>query len=428
MLQHSIGKQSSSGSVAHNIGRAGISREAVPSGSVPFSGKGIIQGKWRFVPDFSRNDRTNDKYYWDTRYLTAEPDLPPGIARRLRLEKLAAKAGNNIDMSEEQYTVYTGGGGSNNSRGNMYNPFGRFNDNITMSAYIPVDGSKVDFSTIVDEHSEIIDFGGDTGTNIPAWVITKDSHPQKLNLIAAEPFGFTYGDGPLLHINAFPLAQKVNLPTGVPAKLKFDPEELMMASVEANKIDSSVLSGFKGSRQEEDGQITIMGVSAAEMARAAGYDNAIDPEFQHDQSPSGRKKHGWEWLHLISFALGGPTRIGPQHAKNLVVGTTAANTTMIMFEDAINSLITEKAIQAAMINVLPIMANDEYRIASQIVYSIKVVLNDDREVQLDPVHFSALTKSTPFVVTNKYIRGLLREKLKAMTASVPEKASYDFYS
>jgi hypothetical protein len=429
MLYHSIEKQASpnnSGSIAHNIGRTGISREAVTPG-IPLSGKGIIQGKWRFVPDFMRLDRTKDKYYWDTRYHTDEPDLPPGIARRLRLEKLDAKAGDNNDMSEEQYTLYTSSSGSRNSRSNKYNPFGRFNDNITMSAYIPLDQSAVDFSKVVDEHSDIISWGGDSGTNFPSYVVTKDSDPQKLNLIAADPYGLTYGDGPLLKINAFPLAQKINLPSGRPAKLKFDPEQLAQASVEANQVDSSVISGFKGGRQEEDGQIKIMGVSAGEMARAAGYDGAIDPEFEHDNSPTGKKKHGWEWLHLISYALGGPTQIGPQNAQNLVVGTTAANTTMIMFEDAINSLITEKAIQSAMINVKPIMANEEYIIAGQIVYSISVKLNDGRPVQLDPIHFSALTKSTPYVVTNKYIRTMLREKLNAISTSVPDNTKYDFY-
>ncbi|RFM36041.1 hypothetical protein [Chitinophaga silvisoli] len=430
MLQRSIGNralQNDSNSVAHNSNKTGISREAV-SPDIKNPGVGIIQGKWRFIPDTKRLDRNNDKYYWDTRYHTPEPVLAPGIARRLRLEKLDARAGSDHDMIEEQYTLYTGSSSSGSSRSNKYNPFGRFNDNITMSAYIPRDGATMDFSKIVDEDSSIISWGGDTGTSAPAYVVTKESDPQKLNLIAADPYGLTYGDGPLLHINAFPTAQKIRVPNGLPPKLKFNPDELMHASVEANRIDNSVISGFKGGRQDEDGQIKIMGVSAAEMARAAGYDNAVDPEFEHDKSPTGTKKHGWEWLHLISYALGGPTQLGPQTAENLVVGTTAANTTMIMFEDAINSLITEKVIKAAMINVLAIMADEQYRVAGQIVYSIRILLNDDREVPLDPIHFSALTKSTPFVVTNKYIRAMLRAKLKGITTSVPDNTKYDFYS
>jgi hypothetical protein len=130
-------------------------------------------------------------------------------------------------------------------------------------------------------------------------------------------------------------------------------------------------------------------------------------------TPSGKKKHGWQWLHLIAYALGGPEGIGPQQAANLVVGTTAANTAMIMIEDAINNAIVDPAIpvESARIVAKPVMADPEYLIAGTIVYQVVFTLTGGRKLPDLTLSFDALSTATPYEATNKYFRTLLKEAL-----------------
>jgi hypothetical protein len=52
---------------------------------------------------------------------------------------------------------------------------------------------------------------------------------------------------------------------------------------------------------------------------------------------------GWEWLHLISFQMGGINNF-PQLPENLVAGTYDCNSEMIGLEEAIKTLILDKDI------------------------------------------------------------------------------------
>ena len=154
------------------------------------------------------------------------------------------------------------------------------------------------------------------GNGIPATVTTVSG--TQLNAMAViPPFGVLYGDGPGLAPDALPArSQRPQLPGGMPPHIKVALDTLRRG-VDAQHIDASVIAGYRGSRKEDVGQIDVMGVSAATVAAAAGYDQAIDPEFAVDPSQAGRNKHGWEWLHLVAYELGGPAATGPQSATNL---------------------------------------------------------------------------------------------------------------
>lgn len=366
--------------------------------------------------------RSRDAVYWDREKLPM-PAVIPGIARHLRLRVSSTKLPEDgrIEMTEQQYIAYVNGGASSSgSRTNTYNPFGRFNPNLTRSAYLTWDGEQLSTRTVPDGHGKITEKGGNLGTtHMPAWVEV-DHTATRLSAIAIDPLGVTYGDGPPLPQSGLPAtSQQVRRPRPIPDRARLSGLE-SQSSVRASSIDTSTLGGYRGMRGGEQSQISIMGVSAGEMAKAAGYDEAIDPEFANDTTHGGKLKHGWQWLHMISYALGGPTATGPQVATNLVVGTTAANTAMIMVEDAIKALITDRIVASAKVHVKALMANEEYRIAGTLVYSVMFRLQNGQRLPLE-FNFSALTTATPYVATNMYLRQAVKELIRSRSAEATER-------
>lgn len=378
-------------------------------------------GTWVFLAAVNR-PREYDAVYWDSEQLPM-PTVVPGIARHLRLTVSRTKLPEEgrIEMTEQQYIAFVNGGASTSgSRSNTYNPFGRFNPNLTRSAYLTWQGEQPAMQTVPDGHGEITERGGRLGTtHMPAWVVVDQTLPR-LSAIAIDPFGVTYGDGPPLPQSGLPpTARRIRRPSQVPNRSLFSGLETQ-SSVRASSINASTLRGYRGMRGGEQSQISIMGASAGEMAAAAGYDGAIDPEFAHDTTHGGKLKHGWQWLHMISYALGGPTATGPQVATNLVVGTTAANTAMIMVEDAINGLITDGIVASAKVHVKALMANEEYRIAGTIVYSVVFSLRNGQRLPLE-FDFSALTTATPYVATNMYLRQAVKALIQSRSAESSER-------
>lgn len=393
----------------------------------------VIQRTWQFGMNFARMDATEDVYWWDG-VGGPEPSLAPGPARRYKLAKVPGDPGGNfLKMGETQYLTARGGGTSGKGKGSNYNPFGRFNTQLTKAAYIPKGTDPTQYANLgttlnpnmatnVDEHIQIASFDTDDpvfsfdGYPYPSWV--KDGAGTVLNMVALDPIGATYGDGP--SIGAIGRAKGGATGKDVPALKELAAQMAKHGSTGAVSaiIDTSVIMAFSGKRGEEDGQIKIMGASAGDMAAAAGYDGAIDPEFAADTTRSGKAKHGYEWLHLISYALGGPKETGPQDPGNLVVGTSAANTAMIMVEDAINNLLTSPTspVAAVKLVVKPIMENPDYLIAQTIVYQVTFMLRDGRTLPDITLSFDALTTGTPYEATNKYFRAMLKQQLDEVAA------------
>jgi hypothetical protein len=377
--------------------------------------------QWMFLPEILRNDRARDRYYWDPSG-GPEPAFPPGIVRRFNLTKVddpSTLSPRDVRFTEAQYLTYAGNTGKAKT---VYNPFGRFSEDVSATAFMPAPG--VAFPQELGAQGEHEEINYDVAPTeyiaegIPAAVVTKTG--KRLNAMSVvSPFGVMYGDGPGLAPSAQPeRARKTQLRGGVPPAIKVA-LDLLGRSVEAQHIDAGVIAGYRGSRKEDLGQIEVMGVSAAKVAAAAGYDQAIDPQFAADTSAAGQKKHGWEWLHLVAYELGGPSATGPQSAPNLVVGTKAANTSMIMVEDAIVDAISSKYAKSADVQVLAVLADEEYRVAESIHYVVEFELPDGRRIAMPTIVFSALAVSTPFVAANRYFRELLRQHL-ATAAAEPQ--------
>jgi hypothetical protein len=388
----------------------------------------VLQRAWLFCPDLNTEDRNRDVYFWDG--AGPEPDSVPGVAKRLKLTKVTAKeAKGKFQWPEKQYLEFAGGSGT--AKRSHYNPFGRFSDEVTKTAFLPMsEGISVPAELGQKGEHEPIAKGGVspalTGGNIPTYVVTVSG--LKLNPIAViPPWGIVYGNAPAMDQSGMPeKASRPEQPTGVPPKIKLALDALGRG-VEAQHIDASMLSGYTGTRKQSIGQKEIMGVSAGNVAAAAGYDQAIDPAFKGDTSKSGKKKRGWEWLHLVAYELGGPTDTGPQVGSNLVVGTTAANTSMMMVEDAIHDVIEKGLAKSADVTVLALLADDEYRVAETIRYKIAFTLKDGRTLVMDEFDFSALAVSTPFSAANRYFRHLMRQFLTQAAKEVHEPAPMEMF-
>lgn len=380
----------------------------------------MLQRAWKFGPDFGRLDRSQDVYWWDG-VGGAEPSLAPGIARRLNLRRVNAPVGD-VAFTEAQYLEFAKG--ASRKQASSYNPFGRFSENVTTTAFLAFPGVSVPQELGDAGEHEPIDVDAtqrmqgfrEIDPGIPAEVMTTQG--KRLNAIGVvPPWGVLYGDAPPMPSSMYPnRSVRLAKPVGVPAKVKLALDTLGTLQT-AVRIDQSTLSGYKGTRKDDIAQLTIMGVSAGEVAHAAGYDAAVDPDFAAD--PKSRKR-GWEWLHLVAYELGGPSGSGPQTAANLVVGTTAANTAMIMVEDAIVDAVASGAAKSADVQVAALLDDDEYRVASEIHYHIQFTLPDDRVVPMPVLTFSALAVSTPFVASNRYFRQMLRQHLRDQAAEAQE--------
>jgi hypothetical protein len=384
-----------------------------PHASVPRLRSNVLQPKWMFI--YEGKSASFDSVYWDDPMTPQPTVLPPvAVANKVSLTVMANAFGK-VTMTEDQYIGLRGKPSAPANKMNHYNPFGRFNTNTTKTAYLVHGGGELAASEIsssyaeshhtIAEYEPALSFWGQ-----PKWVkFTGD--PTEYNVIAADPFGLTYGTGPTVHPSGIPpRVEKLRRPTGLSPKTKpFWDEETINAF--AGSITKTTINSMPKRKTEPDQKI-VMGISAEEMANAAGYGDAIDPEF-----PNDAKKHGWQWLHLLSYALGGDEKRGAQNSNNLVVGTTQANTQMIIIEDAINGCIMQNLVRSVWVSVTAKMASAMYRVAETIQYVIVFTLNNGMEMAPIDFHFSALTTMTPYVATNVYVRGVLRAKIDAAEKS-----------
>ena len=88
-------------------------------------------------------------------------------------------------------------------------------------------------------------------------------------------------------------------------------------------------------RRAFDSQNAVMGGKSAQQAAAAG---GIIPNEFDKVAPANYGNSAWEWLHLVSFKMGGISN-APQQPGNLVAGTYECNSLMISIEEAIKDLV-----------------------------------------------------------------------------------------
>jgi hypothetical protein len=395
---------------------AGLQRTSVRTApndpAVPLR-SAVLQPKWMFIYEGGAAEK--DKFYWDDPN-TPQPTSLPAVATGFKLQLVnAGSVSSSMVMNEKQYITLRGKPTQSANKMDHYNPFGRFNTNTTKTAYLTFEdgGVEIDIASIsknYDSHHAIVDFErGRSLVGLPKWVKFANDATQ-YNAIAADPFGITYGIGPMINPSGIPSQlSQIRHPAGLPSNAKpfWDSDDINASSV----IDKNRILGMPMRKTEPD-QKKVMGINAQDMATAAGYGDAIDPQLLHDP-----KKHGWQWLHLLSYALGGDEKRGAQDSNNLVVGTTQANTQMIIIEDAINGCVMSNLVQSAEVSVTATMANPSYRIAEIIRFVVTFKLNNG--IKMPPIEFSfnALTTMTPYLATNVYVRGVLRTKIKNAEAA-----------
>jgi hypothetical protein len=350
----------------------------------------------------------DDKYYWDDP--ATIPTAPPAIAivNKLLLVLAATVPVYAAVMNEDQYITLRGKPSQPSNKMNHYNPFGRFNTDTTKTTYVTFEGSEIDASNISGSYGSHHSVSGweqeKSLFGFPKWV-TFAGDATQYNAIAVDPFGITYGTGPMVDPSGIPpQVSQIGKPKTLPSNVKpfWDSEDINSNAL----IDKKRIMSMPERKTEPD-QKKVMGISAEAMADAAGYGDAIDPQL-----PLDKKKHGWQWLHLLSYALGGDERRGAQDPNNLVVGTTQANTQMIIIEDAINGCVVSGLVQSAKVSVTATMASPYYRIADTIRYVVTFTLNNGKEMEPVEFSFSALTTMTPYLATNVYVRGVIRNKIK----------------
>ena len=105
--------------------------------------------------------------------------------------------------------------------------------------------------------------------------------------------------------------------------------------VAKQKLDPDRLKFWqRQDRRGYPGQNSVMNSVSAESAASCalpGFEVFKAPETNYGNS-------AWEWLHLVSFKMGGIDNI-PQQSDNLVAGTYECNSLMISLEEAIKDLV-----------------------------------------------------------------------------------------
>jgi hypothetical protein len=150
-------------------------------------------------------------------------------------------------------------------------------------------------------------------------------------------------------------------------------------------------------RKTFDGQKKVMkGNSANDVARLLGL-----PAI------------GYEWLHMIAFSLGGHEGT-PQVAKNLVLGTEAANTAMMSLEGFVHSLISKGRYPEAQIVVMrtaPVPKECAW-FAESIQYTIKLSRPPGAPIYIRE-SFNPLLMSAPAFSVEQMARQIRDRELKS---------------
>lgn len=172
-------------------------------------------------------------------------------------------------------------------------------------------------------------------------------------------------------------------------------------------ISTDVIESFEGKKRAKS-QNEVMGMSASVAADNAGFDP--------------NEGEGWEWLHMIAHSMGGIDGQGPQVSENLVAGTSACNTQMIIVEEFLKDIVKHDC--HAHLHVMAIMFDAERHIGQTIRYDFSMY--DEHGTPLSVYHwvFDCLSRSNPLVSENRQLRYAGRTTFGALDAK--NLSSYQF--
>jgi hypothetical protein len=283
-------------------------------------------------------------------------------------------------------------------------------------AYLPADDfGTQDGSDFGDDEGrrpvvEVADemFSGFDDVEWPCWVIVVDEGEKtQFDLVSTDPFGATYGPPG----TTAPLTDGIRDSAGMDEVKQVAPEVLPQQAQKVFRtvagkqpsdlsvVDITTFTAFDGDRGSVPQQEKVMGVSAdkvAELAHLGGGDTTPD---------------GFAWLHLLAHESGG--EVGPQTARNLVVGTAEANDWMVMVESLIGEVVAAGTVRKVVVKARPGWVNKDLRIANEIQYFVELTMQSGATSRTD-VTFDALSTRKPHLASRQQFR---REFTKLLAKS-----------
>ncbi|HTZ43890.1 MAG TPA: DUF4157 domain-containing protein [Jatrophihabitans sp.] len=398
-----------------------------------------LQARWLFL---DADSALQKGYFWELELGVSQEDVPaptrwssefrlvtPALTDYYRLGSISSRSatkGRSPALTEEEFTQKYGKAKAS-SPSDHYNPYGRFSTTASYLAFLPAVTMHDPGAFLADlkkreaQFEDIAEVGPANRDGIPGQVRTVGGHV--LDLVDVTQFGALYADVPpspgnaerdpsqaadssALGLKAGPVSPVVSIASG-----SGEVHTAHVKIVQASRIDAKVLAAWDGKKRSKD-QAAVMGCSAGEAAANAGY-----------RADEGR---GWEWLHLISHGMGGPDGTGPQHAGNLVVGTSECNSQMIVVEEVLKDLVKRYNLKAQLM-VFANLCDPVRHIADRIGYDFVFSEASGDKVQVFHWEFDPLGRGNPMVAQNLLARIVARYHLgDTKTFTKPSMPMYTF--
>ena len=370
--------------------RGGAALEMGTGTPVP-SGTPVLQGRW--LVDVS--DKT---YFWEEDG-DGEPKAAPSVLNKFAKVKTPEKGTYSVDrgprgtllvLTLEQYIAENQGGNAPRTPRDSANPLGRMTPQ-KVNSFIPS-------PTLDQEQQErILDslakkdptFRKVTakskvheGKIYPQVVQVQDG--ARLRIVAETLYGAVYAaERPQKET-----AARRGKPQSLKEVSKLPPRSSDVKIAWASSIDKAAVQAWTG-RKREKSQKSVMGASARDVAKNAGFD-------PHDGL-------GWEWLHLVAHSMGGIDFEGPQVANNLVAGTSECNTQMIIVEEFLKDYVVRNDAKATLV-VHAEMEDADRHIGKRITYDFYVTNKGGGPVQVFHWTFDPLSRTNPITAENRTLR------------------------
>ena len=285
-------------------------------------------------------------------------------------------------------------GGATRVPGDMFNPFGRF-ASAPLTAFRPAGSMPPEQQKALLERLALKDKSFRT---IVATVGTDtfQGHARHvevdgkitLPLAAVTGAGAVYAFG-APQPDAHAIAQSTQ-PAGNPAALGLVPTAAQLKYELNFDITPQLIANWQGQDRSET-QLKVMGASAADAARNAGY-------VVNDGTE-------WEWLHMIAHSMGGIGGTTPQDARNLVAGTRECNSEMIIAEEMLKTIVVKTGGKgSAKLEVGVEMFDPVRHIASKINYTFVLLNSEGKASIVEHFGFNPLDKTQPQQFKNRAVR------------------------
>jgi hypothetical protein len=285
-------------------------------------------------------------------------------------------------------------GGKARVPGDMFNPFGRFAV-APLTAFMPAGSTPAEQRTAILERLALKDksfrkivapVGTDVYQGFPRHVEVDGKVTLPLADVTSAGAVYAFGAP---QPDARAIAQPTK-PAGNPASLGLVPTAAQLKYELNFAITPDLIAQWQGQDRSET-QLKVMGASAADAARNAGY-------VVNDGTE-------WEWLHMIAHSMGGIGGTTPQDARNLVAGTRECNSEMIIAEEMLKTIVVKTGGKgSARLEVGVEMLDPVRHIASKINYTFVLLNSEGKASIVEHFGFNPLDKTQPQQFKNRAVR------------------------